>query len=58
MATESTEPKQPTESSESSETRPRCRCGRELRDPAAGSETPTCIGCDQPEATCACGPND
>lgn len=50
-----TEPNRPTEQGD---VRPRCRCGRELRDPAAGEGAPTCIACGQPAETCACGPTD
>jgi hypothetical protein len=54
-----TEPNRVTETTDApADEQRRCHCGRELREPGAGSETPTCIGCDQPEAACACGPND
>jgi len=54
-----TEPNRETETADApADEQRRCGCGRELRQPGAGSETLTCIGCDQPEAACACGPND
>jgi len=54
-----TEPNRVTETTDATtDEQRRCRCGRELRQPGASSDVPTCIGCGQPEAACACGPND
>lgn len=46
-------PSEPTEAD--AELQRRCRCGRELKRYA---ESAACIGCDQPEEQCGCGPND
>ena len=48
----------PNETTETTDEQRRCRCGRELRRGATGAEAAVCIGCEHPEAECACGPKD